>query len=98
MTLQLLCCVSDAQSEQGGRTLVVKRSSYSKDSQYLMACEKINVYMNIILLSKLGDALETERQQSTQSDRTNWKYMTEQTIQTAVLEQEPQTSNSSGHD
>lgn len=43
-----------------------------------MACEKTNVYMNIILLSKLGDALETERQQSMQSDRTNRKYMTEQ--------------------
>lgn len=26
VTLQLLCCVSDAQSEQGGKTLVVKRS------------------------------------------------------------------------
>lgn len=54
--------------------------------------------MNIILLSKLGDALETERQQSMQSDRPNRKYMIEQTIQTAVLQQEPQTSNSSSHD
>lgn len=78
--------------------LLYRRSLYLS-----MACKKTNVYMNIILLtlSKLGVALETEKQrQSTHCDRPNQKYMSDRIKQKKLqfYSKSPILFNSISHD